>query len=126
MKREEFEKLVEEAVALIPAKFLGQLNNLAIVIEERASKEQRRRSHLAKDQVLYGLYEGIPLTERNSNYGNVLPDKITIFQNTIEADCTNDDEVRRAVRDTVWHEIAHHFGSDEQGARAAGKKANKL
>lgn len=123
MKREEFEKLVEEALALMPKEFLAKLDNVAIVIEDRASKEQSGRSRHGSRQVLLGLYEGIPLTKRGSGYGEVLPDKITIFQKTIEAEYATADEVRRAVRDTIWHEIAHHFGSDEAGARSAGKKA---
>jgi predicted Zn-dependent protease with MMP-like domain len=124
MKREAFEQLVEEALALIPPEFLAKLDNVAIVIEDHASKEQRRQSHLAGNQVLLGLYEGIPQIARGAGYGSVLPDKITIFQKEIEAQCRTDEEVRLRVRDTVWHEIAHHFGSDEGGARRAGRKAN--
>jgi predicted Zn-dependent protease with MMP-like domain len=125
MKREDFEKLVEEALSLIPEQFQGKINNVAIVIEDRPSKEQSRQSRLGSNQTLLGLYEGIPQTRRGSDYGNVLPDKITIFQKTIEAECATLDEIRHKVRDTIWHEIAHHFGSDEVGARSAGKKANK-
>ncbi len=126
MTREDFEQLVEEALALMPQEFLDKLDNVALVIEDHASKEQRRQARLSGNQVLFGLYEGIPLVQRGAGYGNVLPDKITIFQKAIEASCTTREEVRLKVRDTVWHEIAHHFGSDESGARQAGKKANKL
>lgn len=125
MKREEFEKLVGEALALIPQEFMSKLDNVAIVIEDRASKERGRRSRLGSNQFLLGVYEGIPQTKRGAGYGNVLPDKITIFQKTIEAECTTVEEIRHKVRDTIWHEIAHHFGSDEAGARNAGRKANR-
>ncbi|NTW22714.1 metallopeptidase family protein [Candidatus Falkowbacteria bacterium] len=125
MTREDFEQLVEEALALIPQEFLDKLDNVALVIEDRADKDQRRQARLSGNQVLFGLYEGVPLIQRGAGYGSVLPDKITIFQKAIEANCATREEVRLMVRDTVWHEIAHHFGSDEHGARQAAKRTNK-
>jgi predicted Zn-dependent protease with MMP-like domain len=125
MKREAFEKLVEEGIAMVPEKFLARMDNVAIVIEDRPSAEQLKKMKVGKDYVLFGLYEGIPLTSRTFDYGNVLPDKITIFQKTIEGYAETPEEVRRIVRDTVWHELAHHFGSDEKGAESASRHVRK-
>ncbi|KKR33178.1 MAG: hypothetical protein UT64_C0013G0010 [Candidatus Falkowbacteria bacterium GW2011_GWF2_39_8] len=125
MDREIFEKLVEEGIDLIPKKFLDKLDNVVIVVEDEANQYQLNKVNLPAGQVLFGLYEGVPLIRRNSAYGNVLPDKITIFQKPIEAYCASEEEIREKVRDTVWHEIAHHFGSDEHGAQRAGRNSNK-
>jgi predicted Zn-dependent protease with MMP-like domain len=125
MTREAFEKLVEEGIALVPEKFLAKLDNVAVVIEDRPSAEQLRKMKVGKNYVLFGLYEGIPLISRTSAYGNVLPDKITIFQKTIEGYAETPEEVRGLVRDTVWHELAHHFGSDEKGAESASRHIRK-
>ncbi len=87
MKRERFEKLVAEAVEELPEEFLEKLENIDVVVESLPSAAQLRNSGLGKDYTLLGLYEGVPLTERHSNYGLVPPDKITIFQKTIEEEC---------------------------------------
>jgi len=126
MTRENFEKLVEEGLDLIPEEFLTKLDNVAIVIEDEPTEIQINKVHLKKDNVLFGLYEGVPKIGRGAGYGNVLPDKITIFQKNIEAYAYSDEEIRMKVRDTVWHEIAHHFGSDESGAQTAGKRLIKI
>lgn len=125
MKQEAFEKLVEEGIAMVPEKFLAKLDNVAIVIEDRPSAEQLKRMKVGKNYVLFGLYEGVPLISRTFDYGNVLPDKITIFRKTIEEYAETDQEIKRIVRDTVWHELAHHFGSDEHGAEAAARHVRK-
>ena len=121
MQHEEFEKLVEEAVAEIPDKFLAQLKNVAVVVEDEPTAEQTEKLKLRKDLTLLGLYEGVPQTQRNAAYGMVLPDKITIFKNPIELVAQSAEEIKRLVQDTVRHEIAHHFGSDERGAEKAAK-----
>jgi len=122
MERNDFEKLVEEAIAEIPDKFLAQLKNVAIVIEEEPSEEQLQKLKLRKDLMLLGLYEGVPLTRRNASYGMVLPDKISIFKNSIELTAPTPAEIKKLVQDTVRHEIAHHFGSNESGAKKAAKQ----
>lgn len=119
MKSEEFEKLVEEGIALLPEQVLAKLDNVAIVIEPRPTKSQRKGVRAGSNTVLFGLYEGIPLTERGAGYAGALPDKITIFREAIEAWARSPEEIRQIVRDTVWHELAHHFGSDEAGAETA-------
>jgi predicted Zn-dependent protease with MMP-like domain len=112
MERARFEQLVAEAVESLPDEFQERLENIDVVVEDRPSAAQLRHSHLGKDMTLLGLYEGIPLTERYSSYGLVAPDKITIFQKTIEEECRSRDEVdiKTEIGHVVIHEIAHHFG----------------
>jgi predicted Zn-dependent protease with MMP-like domain len=76
---------------------------------------------LKPNQILLGLYEGIPQTRRISNYGMVLPDKITIFQKNIEAKCRNEEEILAEIEHVVKHEIAHHFGISDDRLREIGK-----
>ena len=120
--REEFEVLVEEGLAAIPEKFQKLLNNVGIVIEDEPTEAQRRKMRLRADSTLLGLYEGIPQSRRGANYSWVLPDKITIFMNPILAMSRDLEDAKRMVRDTVWHEIAHHFGMDEMRVRNAERR----
>ena len=114
MELSEFEGLVRQALTQIPPEITQHLGNVDLVVEERPSNEQLVGSGIGNDQVLMGLYEGLPLTERD-DYGMVLPDKITLFQKAIEEFCVTHDEIVAEVRDTVVHEVAHHFGiSDER------------
>jgi len=120
MDREKFEKLVKEGIEAIPKRFLEKMNNVDIVIEDEPTEEQMRRLKLRKSAKLFGLYKGIPQTKRGF-YAGVLPDKITIFKKPIEETCFNDEQVKERVKNTVWHEIAHHFGMDEERVRRAEK-----
>jgi len=119
MDAERFEELVAAGIDAVPERFLKKLNNVAIVVADAPTPEQRRKMRLRSDDILYGLYEGISLLDRNSGYTGVLPDKITIFQKEIEAVSRDDREIESIVRDTVWHEIAHHFGMGEHRVRRA-------
>ena len=112
MERRRFERLVRQAIDGIPDEFLVYLDNVDIVVEQHPSPDQLGGHTVDDDDRLLGLYEGIPLTERE-DYGMVLPDKITLFQVPIEEICSNDDEVIEEVRQTVVHEVAHHFGIDD-------------
>jgi len=118
MNIEIFEKLVNEGIKDIPQKFLDKLDNVGIVIEDNPTPEQLKKLKVRKNYFLFGLYEGIPKTKR-WGYADVLPDKITIFKNPIEQAAQTEEEIKRLVKDTVWHEIAHHFGMDEQEVREA-------
>lgn len=111
----EFEQLVAAGIDAIPKKFLDKLENVAVVIADRPSKGQRKRLRLGHGWTLYGLYEGIPLPKRGDTYGGlVLPDKITIFKQPILDEAGDDLAlVKKIVTDTVWHEIAHYFGFEE-------------
>jgi predicted Zn-dependent protease with MMP-like domain len=111
MERVKFEDLVAKAVEDLPEEFRQRLENIDVVVEEYPSAFQLKKSRLTKGYTLLGLYEGIPLTQRYSSYGLVPPDKITLFQGTIEAKCGNDETAaRKEIREVVLHEIAHHFG----------------
>lgn len=121
METEKLEKLVNEGIEDIPQKFLDKIKNTAIVIEDEPTKEQLKKLRLRKNDFLFGLYEGVPKTER---WGGepLLPDKITIFKNEIEKYARSEEEIKRIVKETVWHEIAHHFGMDEEMVRKAEKR----
>jgi predicted Zn-dependent protease with MMP-like domain len=116
---EQFEKIVQEGIRAIPRRFLDKLDNVAIIIERDVSPIQRQKLKLRNDWTLFGLYEGVPQTARGGHYTNVLPDKITIFQGPIEKQAADENEAREIVKNTVWHEIAHHFGMDEEAVRRA-------
>lgn len=115
MTDERFEQLVSEGIEQIPAKFLQKLHNVAVVIADEPTVEQLTENHIPDGDTLLGLYEGIPLIERGDAYGGmVLPDKITIFKlPVLEEAGENEKEIRRVVKETVWHEIAHYFGYND-------------
>jgi len=117
MDRQRFEWLVARAVEDLPEEFLSRMENVDVVVEARPSLSQMRRSMLKRGHTLLGLYEGVPRTRRGSRYGLVLPDKITIFQETIEANCRHEDEIISEIRRVVKHEIAHHFGISDARLR---------
>jgi len=117
----EFEDLVDKGIAEIPQKFLIKLKNVAIVVEEEPSAEQTKKMKLRKDYTLFGLYEGVPQIKRSAYY-SALPDKITIFKKPIEQFAQSPDEIKKIVKNTVWHEIAHHFGMSEEEIRKIEKK----
>ena len=103
MTRARFEELVADALDLLPAEFAAAMNNVVVLVEDRHPD----------DPDLLGLYEGIALTERDSTYGGVLPDRITIYREALLDMCADEDEVVDEVAVTVVHEIAHHFGIDD-------------
>jgi predicted Zn-dependent protease with MMP-like domain len=115
MTREQFKSLVEEAIDLIPPNFAEHIKNVAIVIEDSPSPDLLEEMEMGPDEVLLGLYQGTPLTERHSGYGNTLPDRITLYHRTIEEDCEGDeDEIVNAIRETLIHELGHYFGMSEE------------
>lgn len=124
--REEFEKLVQEGMRAIPEEFLRKIDNVSIVIGDEPTPAQRRKLDLHPEFTLLGLYEGVPLVSRGAGYSAVPPDKITIFQRTIEARAADREGLQRLVKDVVWHEVAHHFGMDEPRVRRAEARRRKL
>jgi predicted Zn-dependent protease with MMP-like domain len=110
MERAEFEKLVARAVNNLPEEFQDRLENVDIVVADRPTRYQLSKSDIGPGETLLGLYEGIPQTERGSQYGMVPPDKITIFQKSIEAVYREEHQIIREIERVVRHEIAHHFG----------------
>jgi predicted Zn-dependent protease with MMP-like domain len=115
---QEFTYLVTQGLMDIPERFRRQLNNVVVVWAEEPSPEQLRQTNLKRGQALFGLYEGVPQISRGVGYSG-LPDKITIFKKAILNSCNSLAEVREQVAETVWHELAHHFGSSEQRVRNA-------
>jgi predicted Zn-dependent protease with MMP-like domain len=109
MDRDTFESIVVEALDTLPDEFARHMANVEIQIEARPTREHRRTLSLKPWQTLYGLYQGVPLTERVGG-GPLLPDMITIFQEPLERDFPDHEALRAQVRRTVLHEIAHFFG----------------
>lgn len=125
LNRREFKKLVQQGIQNIPKRFLKKLDNVAVVVEDEPSFEQMRRQGLRRGDLLLGLYEGVPQTKRG-RYNLALPDKITIFQKPIEQLANSSVEIESLVRNTVWHELAHHFGLDELRVRKAEQRKRKV
>ena len=114
MTRPEFERLVAEAIKLIPARFRREIKNLALIVEDWADEATLEEMEIEPPDSLYGLYSGTPLTERGWGHGNALPDRITIYQNPIEEDCDDEDDVREVIGETLIHEVGHYFGLSEE------------
>ena len=115
MQSRRFARLVRQALHELPSPYRDWLENVDVVIERRPRRHHLRAAGLGLAETLFGLYEGIPLTDRVSSYGMVLPDKITIFQEPLEREFPGEAELVEEVRRTVLHELAHHFGmSDEE------------
>jgi len=125
LNRRKFEKIVKKGIKAIPERFLQKLNNMAIVIGDEPTPAQKKKLNLRSNWTLFGLYEGIPQLSRGANYSAALPDKITIFQKPIEAAARDEENIKEIVKNTVWHEIAHHFGMNEVQVRQAETKRRK-
>jgi predicted Zn-dependent protease with MMP-like domain len=115
MLRERFEELVAKAVDDLPEEFRAGLENVDVVVQDRPDRRQLTR--IGRRMVLLGLYEGVPQAKRTQGYGMVLPDRIVIFQKPIENRCHSEAEVEAEIVRVVRHEIAHHFGLDEEELR---------
>jgi predicted Zn-dependent protease with MMP-like domain len=113
MTRREFERLVERAMRGLPEGFRERIKNIAVVVEDWADDETLAEMGIEPPDTLYGLYRGVDLTQRDSSYGNVLPDVITIYQGPIEEDAEDEDDMAEIVRETVVHELGHYFGLDD-------------
>ena len=114
----DFDQLVERALDGLPPELAELLDNVAIGVEDWPGLETQPDSG-GPDDTLYGLYEGVPLTERGDSYYGVLPDRITIFRGPLERDYRTD-ELEEQVRITVVHEIAHYFGFGEERLEELG------
>jgi len=117
MQREKFEALVLRAIDNLPPEFQRKLENVDIVVENWPTPRQLRQAKHSHPIQLLGLYQGVPQTRRGRRYGLVLPDKISIFQKPIEAQCRFGEEIEAKIEEVVRHEIAHHFGLDERTLR---------
>ena len=147
MHRKEFEKLVSEGFERLPQWVREKIKNVALLIEDEPSREDREAEGLGEDETLLGLYKGVPLTARGQEYvvGATLPDTITLYQlpiedaaaeelSTYEVDNSNaidpvgryEDEIQKVVTETIWHEFAHHFGMDEHEVREREQKRDDI
>ena len=111
--RKHFERLVVSAVRGIPKYFRDAMDNVAVVVEDHPSPELLEEMGIVPPDTLYGLYQGTPLPDREWAHGNVLPDRIAIFQRPIVEDSNDDDDIIRTIGETVIHEFGHYFGLSE-------------
>jgi predicted Zn-dependent protease with MMP-like domain len=125
VEQNDFQKLVKKAVSGLPENIRQKMDNVAICVEKRPSPEQLRKLGTRNSGILLGLYEGIPQTKWGKGFGMRLPDKITIFQESIERLAKTPEAIKKVVKNTVWHEIAHHFGFDEKGIHDLERKKKR-
>ena len=107
---DQFDEIISYALDELPEQYISNMKNVAIVMADEPTAEQRLKLKLRCHETLFGLYEGIPLTSRGAGYNLVLPDKITIFKNPILQMSSDLSSFKRQVKHTLWHEIAHHYG----------------
>ncbi len=112
LRHRRFDELVDRALASIPMPFATALDEIAIVIADDPSPDQRRENELGPDDTLYGLYEGVPRTEWSADW-IATPNRITLFRLPLEEDFPDPEDLADEVRITVLHELAHHLGIDD-------------
>jgi predicted Zn-dependent protease with MMP-like domain len=122
MTRARFEHLVNDAIRTIPARFRDELRNIAVIVEDEPSDELLAEMEIDPPDTLFGLYQGTPLTERAWDYGNTLPDRITLYQGPIEDSGESEDDVVVAIGETLIHEVGHYFGLSEDELEAIEEK----
>ena len=106
---EEFQQLIDQALVELPGEHVKNIQNVAILYEEDPTPEQRIKSNLRPFETLLGLYEGVPLSERQG-MPRMLPDKITLFKGPLSRKAGNRDALKEEIKHTLWHEIAHYYG----------------
>jgi predicted Zn-dependent protease with MMP-like domain len=114
VERKEFERRVADALATIPREFRDAMHNIAIVVEDEPSEELLDEMEIEPPDTLFGLYQGVPLTERTSSYGNTLPDRVLIFQGPHERETADEEDLIVCIGETLIHEIGHYFGLSEE------------
>ncbi|HOM94308.1 MAG TPA: metallopeptidase family protein [Candidatus Saccharicenans sp.] len=116
LTRDRFQQLVQEAMKAIPRKYLKQIKNVAILVEDYPPPGQN----------LLGLYHGVPLNHRGSYYGNVPPDVIVLYKVPIESLGASEDAVREKIEEVLLHEIGHYFGLGEETLREIEARRLKI
>jgi len=109
LSEEKFREYLAEALDGIPPPYSERLENVAFILEDEPTPEQRAQLHLYPNETLLGLYEGVPLPARQGTL-KILPDKITFFKNPLLAASGSEEELKAQIAHTVWHEVAHYFG----------------
>ncbi len=112
MSDDQFSSLISRAMDEMPERYMKHLNNVVITYADEPSRDQATKLRLRGDQLLLGLYEGIPLPQRGSGYNLVLPDKITLFKHPIMVVTHDETSFYKQIKHTLWHEIAHFYGLD--------------
>jgi predicted Zn-dependent protease with MMP-like domain len=125
MDRLSFEKLVQKSLKRLPRRFKKKLENISIEVEDRPTQDILEDMGI-ESGTLFGLYQGVPLTQREWNYGNYLPDRIVIYQGPIEEAANSPAEIEEIVMDTVIHEIGHYFGFDDAYLYEVEKEKAKM
>lgn len=120
MNKERFEEIAQEIFDTLPELFGKQIDNVHVVVEDFPSDDVLRNMRAGKTSLL-GLYQGIPLTHRGTWYGAspTMPDRISLYQKNIEAQCGSDEEVVESIREVLFHELGHYFGMNEKEIRTA-------
>jgi predicted Zn-dependent protease with MMP-like domain len=126
MKREKFEKLVEEALHSLPKRFKKLIDNLVVMVEEEAPLEAYRQTGSPPFSRILGTYQGVSYKHRGPYYGNLPPDVIVIYQRPIEEISYSEDDIKEKVREVVFHEVGHYFGlTDEELHRIEAESRQK-
>ena len=120
LHRQEFEAIVSASIDELPPKLLAALNNVAISVEDMPSIADLTAAGLPSEQEIYGLYVGIPLTNRTTNYTMVVPDRIKIYKVPLERDFRDPEILKAQIRKTVLHELGHLYGMDEDDLKDQG------
>lgn len=120
VSKAKFAALVERALAELPEPFAGYLEEVPVEIREQPTRKQLKSVGLGENELLLGLYQGIPLTERSVEHSGQPPGVIFVFQEDVELVCDSEADLVREVRTTVLHELGHHFGLDEDDLERLG------
>jgi len=127
MNNVEFEKLVSEAISAMPSHIQKAIDNVVFIVEPKFRHQKIKEVGVSTNEMLLGLYEGVPQIRRGSGYTGVLPDKITLFQEPLEELSGGDkNKLKQLIREVVEHEIGHYFGFDEEEIRAIELKRKKI
>lgn len=108
---EKFQQLIDEALGSLPGEHIQNIKNLAILYQGDPTEEQRMQNNLNSHQTLLGLYEGVPLSQRQG-MTMIYPDRITLFKNPLLSASKNLYDLKENIKHTLWHEIAHYYGLD--------------
>lgn len=119
VSKKQIDEWVAEAIEMVPRRVFNRLHNLVFVVDDRPTREQIKESCLKRGYILFGLYQGRKQTRERHFYS---PDQVSIFRQGVRHGVKTARSVKRRVYATVWHEISHHFGSSEEGARRAEKR----
>lgn len=120
ISKKQFDQWVVESIQMVPKRFLKRMHNLVFVVDDRPTRLQLKECELRRGYALFGLYQGYEQTSKYSQM--VTPDKISIFRRAVMGQYRTIRKIKEQVYKTVWHEIAHHFGSDEDGAIRAEER----